>query len=183
MLTFSYRYAQLFWLSSVNQHSLHCKFLRHPDTGRQRNTRQHVCHGSTEPGFVLYDCLTVCYVGQNPCPADVIHLCRGTKLCFHCQAYSLGPFGSWCTCHQILFVRFFISRRIRFSLPVAQRVNYCCDCAQPFLRCSGAFLTVTFIVQANIQAGRIPKQPNITVFPFSINELEFSSDKKGNIRR
>ena len=85
-------------------------------------------------------------------------------------------------------IKFFLSAfssadEFVFHLPVAQRVNCRCDCAQPFLRYSGAFLTVTFIVQANIQAGRIPKQPNITVFPFSINELELKSDKKGNIRR
>jgi len=31
---------------------------------------------------VLYGCLAACYMGQNPCPADVMHLCRGTKYVF-----------------------------------------------------------------------------------------------------
>ena len=47
MLTFSNSYAQLFWLSCVYQHSFHCKFLRHPGTGRRWIDKTFSRHVST----------------------------------------------------------------------------------------------------------------------------------------
>ena len=64
----------------------------------------------------------------------MLYICAGgTKLCFHCQALAWSfwqlvylPFNS--------FARFLISRRIRFYLLMAQRVNCCCEVCSAFFK-------------------------------------------------